>query len=77
MREYFLNRRKFGMLHFKWIKFDNVDINGQNLNEAQLLNCKWKNIKIHDLKNQMVIQVKLLHSIYLISIWDVEIRWMD
>ncbi|CAK83656.1 unnamed protein product (macronuclear) [Paramecium tetraurelia] len=36
-------------LHFKWIKFDIFDINGLNLNEPQLFNCKWKNIKIHEL----------------------------
>ncbi|CAD8181626.1 unnamed protein product [Paramecium pentaurelia] len=30
-------------------EFDNVDISGLNLNGAQLFNCKWKNLKIHEL----------------------------
>ncbi|CAD8055015.1 unnamed protein product [Paramecium primaurelia] len=29
-------------------EFDNVDISGMNLNEAQLFNCRWKNIKIDE-----------------------------
>ncbi|CAD8172182.1 unnamed protein product [Paramecium pentaurelia] len=30
-------------------EFDNVDISGVNLNGAELFNCKWKNLKIHEL----------------------------
>ncbi|CAD8198796.1 unnamed protein product [Paramecium pentaurelia] len=29
-------------------EFDYVDISGLNLNGAQLFNCKWKNIKVHE-----------------------------
>ncbi|CAD8156201.1 unnamed protein product [Paramecium octaurelia] len=35
---------------FNGSEFDNVDISGMNLNQAQLINCNWKNIKIHELK---------------------------
>ncbi|CAD8129721.1 unnamed protein product [Paramecium sonneborni] len=34
-------------------EFNNVDISGMNINGALLFNCKWKNIKIHEL-NQLV-----------------------
>ncbi|CAD8129532.1 unnamed protein product [Paramecium sonneborni] len=30
-------------------EFENVDISGMNLNGAQLLYCKWKNLKFHEL----------------------------
>lgn len=30
-------------------EFDNVEISGINLAGAKLFNCKWKNIKIHEL----------------------------
>ncbi|CAD8175343.1 unnamed protein product [Paramecium pentaurelia] len=30
-------------------QFENIEISGLNLNGAQLFNCKWKNIKIHEL----------------------------
>ncbi|CAD8170324.1 unnamed protein product [Paramecium pentaurelia] len=30
-------------------EFENVDISGLNLNGAQMFNCKWKNIKVHEL----------------------------
>ncbi|CAD8136770.1 unnamed protein product [Paramecium octaurelia] len=35
--------------NFNESEFDNVDISGINLNQAQMFNCKWKNIKIHEL----------------------------
>ncbi|CAD8141225.1 unnamed protein product [Paramecium pentaurelia] len=30
-------------------EFENVDISGVNFNGAQMFNCKWKNIKVHEL----------------------------
>ncbi|CAD8168211.1 unnamed protein product [Paramecium pentaurelia] len=30
-------------------EFDNVDISGLNLNGTQMFNCKWKDLKIHEL----------------------------
>ncbi|CAD8083293.1 unnamed protein product [Paramecium primaurelia] len=30
-------------------EFDHIEIRGVNLHGAQLFNCKWKNIKIHEL----------------------------
>ncbi|CAK82618.1 unnamed protein product (macronuclear) [Paramecium tetraurelia] len=39
----------FVRCNFNGSEFDNVDISGMNLNQAQLFNCKWKNIKIHEL----------------------------
>ncbi|CAD8183825.1 unnamed protein product [Paramecium octaurelia] len=34
---------------FNGSEFDNVSISGMNLNQAQMFNCNWKNIKIHEL----------------------------
>ncbi|CAD8131344.1 unnamed protein product [Paramecium sonneborni] len=42
----------FAKYNFSGSEFENVDISGVNLNGALLLNCKWKNIKIHEL-NQL------------------------
>ncbi|CAD8128937.1 unnamed protein product [Paramecium sonneborni] len=42
----------FVRCNFSRSEFENVDLRGVNLNEALLLNCKWKNIKIHKL-NQL------------------------
>ncbi|CAD8158478.1 unnamed protein product [Paramecium pentaurelia] len=39
----------FVRCNFSGSDFDNVDISGLNLNGAQLFNCKWKNIKVHEL----------------------------
>ncbi|CAK90344.1 unnamed protein product (macronuclear) [Paramecium tetraurelia] len=39
----------FVRCNFNGSEFDNVDISGVNLNQASLFNCKWKNIKIHEL----------------------------
>ncbi|CAD8161392.1 unnamed protein product [Paramecium octaurelia] len=39
----------FVRCNFNGSEFDNVDISGMNMNQAQLFNCKWKNIKIHEL----------------------------
>ncbi|CAK84534.1 unnamed protein product (macronuclear) [Paramecium tetraurelia] len=39
----------FVRCNFNGSEFDNVDISGMNLNQAQLFNRKWKNIKIHEL----------------------------
>ncbi|CAD8214568.1 unnamed protein product [Paramecium octaurelia] len=39
----------FVRCNFNGSEFDNVDISGMNLNQAQLFNCQWKNIKIHEL----------------------------
>ncbi|CAD8183791.1 unnamed protein product [Paramecium pentaurelia] len=36
--------------NFNGSEFDNVDISGVNLNGTILFNCKWKNLKIHELK---------------------------
>ncbi|CAD8103731.1 unnamed protein product [Paramecium primaurelia] len=30
-------------------EFENVDISGVNFNGAQMFNCQWKNIKVHEL----------------------------
>ncbi|CAD8133609.1 unnamed protein product [Paramecium octaurelia] len=42
-------RYLFILCNFSGSEFDNVDISGMNLNHALLFNCKWKNIKIHEL----------------------------
>ncbi|CAK72861.1 unnamed protein product (macronuclear) [Paramecium tetraurelia] len=39
----------FVRCNFNGSEFDNINISGINLNQAQLLNCIWKNIKIHEL----------------------------
>ncbi|CAD8181903.1 unnamed protein product [Paramecium octaurelia] len=39
----------FARCNFNGSHFDNVDISGVNFNQAQLFNCKWRNIKIHEL----------------------------
>lgn len=39
----------FVRCNFSGSEFNNVDISGVNLNGALLINCKWKNIKIHEL----------------------------
>ncbi|CAK67962.1 unnamed protein product, partial (macronuclear) [Paramecium tetraurelia] len=49
MRDTSLIGGNFVRCNFNGSEFDNVDISGVNLNQAQLFNCKWKNIKIHEL----------------------------
>ncbi|CAD8193189.1 unnamed protein product [Paramecium octaurelia] len=49
IRDAILVGGNFERCNFNGSEFDNVDISGINLNEAQLYNCKWKNIKIHEL----------------------------
>ncbi|CAD8213828.1 unnamed protein product [Paramecium octaurelia] len=39
----------FVRCNFNGSNFDNVDISGMNLNQTQLFNCKWKNLKIHEI----------------------------
>ncbi|CAK70482.1 unnamed protein product (macronuclear) [Paramecium tetraurelia] len=39
----------FVRCNFNGSEFDNVYISGMNLSQTQLFNCKWKNIKIHEL----------------------------
>ncbi|CAD8128544.1 unnamed protein product [Paramecium sonneborni] len=41
--------RNFASFDLSGSKFENVDISEVNLNGTLLLNCKWKNIKIHEL----------------------------
>ncbi|CAD8117753.1 unnamed protein product [Paramecium sonneborni] len=39
----------FVRCNFNGSEFDGVDVSGMNLNGAQLFNCKWRKIKIHEL----------------------------
>ncbi|CAD8118035.1 unnamed protein product [Paramecium primaurelia] len=67
-------------------QFNNFNINGINLNGALLLNCKWKNLRIHEL-NKLSGHSDQVRSIYFspdgntlasgsshnsISLWDVK-----
>ncbi|CAD8215459.1 unnamed protein product [Paramecium octaurelia] len=47
--QYLISWGKFVRCIFNGSEFDNVDISGMNLNQSQMVSCKWKNIKIHEL----------------------------
>ncbi|CAD8190165.1 unnamed protein product [Paramecium pentaurelia] len=56
--QFFLNIRiqntsliggNFAKCNLSGAEFQNININGMNLNGAQLIDCKWKNLRINDL----------------------------